>query len=284
MAEPESYAFPIDALPRGQRVALRIEYLGTGYCGWQAQPQLDNVRTVQGEVETALARVADHELRVHCAGRTDTGVHATAQWIHFDAPVVRSLKAWVVGGNAQLPPTIRIADARAVPAAFHARHSAIARRYDYVIANTPAAPALLADRALWVRQPLDAARMHAALQLLLGERDFSAFRAAACQSSTPMRFLESASVRRHGSLLQLRLTANAFLHHMVRNIVGSALQVGLGAAPREWLGELLEGGDRTRAAATAPPQGLYLSDVRYPPEFGLPPAPALPYLPVEAQD
>ena len=263
---------------------MRVEYLGTAFCGWQAQPQLPQLRTVQGEIERALARVANHTVTVHCAGRTDTGVHAIAQWLHFDAPVERSLKAWVVGGNAQLPPTIRLADARSVPAEFHARHSATARQYDYLISNTATATALLADRALWVREHLDAARMHAALQLLGGERDFSAFRAASCQSRTPMRFLEFASVSRHGSLIRLRVVANAFLHNMVRNIVGSALEVGLGREPEDWLGMLLAGRDRTRAAATAAAHGLYLTGVRYPDRFLIPDAPPLPFFPVAAQD
>lgn len=284
MADSETFTFSTTALPIGQRIALRVEYLGSGFSGWQAQPQLPQLQTIQGEVERALGQVADCDVRVHCAGRTDTGVHSTAQWVHFDAPAARSLKAWIVGGNAQLPAAVRLAQARAVDREFHARHSAMARQYDYLIANTPTASALLADRALWVRRQLDASRMHASLQLLLGERDFSAFRAAACQSTTPMRFLESASVCRYGSLLRLRLVANAFLHHMVRNIVGSALQIGLGREPEDWLGTLLARRDRTVAAATAPAHGLYLSGVRYPQRFAIPDAPPLPYFPVSAQE
>jgi tRNA pseudouridine38-40 synthase len=269
LPDPDLSGFPTAALPAGQRIALRVEYDGAPYAGWQAQPHLDNVRTVQGEVEAALEKVAAAPVRVHCAGRTDAGVHALAQWVHFSAPAERGLKAWVVGGNAQLPPAVRIADAALVAGTFHARHSALARRYDYLIANSATAPALLAGRALWVRDPLDVERMHASLQALLGERDFSAFRAAACQSRTPMRYLESAAVARRGDFLQVRLVANAFLHHMVRNIVGSLVAVGSGARPVDWLQTLLAGRDRRLAAATAPPQGLYLTGVRYPAEFGL---------------
>jgi tRNA pseudouridine38-40 synthase len=263
---------------------MRVEYDGSPYCGWQAQPQLPQIQTVQTEVERALSQIAAQAIRVHCAGRTDTGVHATAQWLHFDAPSARSLKSWLVGGNAQLAPSIRLTAVYAVGADFHARHSATARQYDYLIANTPTASAILAGRSLWVREALDAERMHRSLQPLLGERDFSAFRAASCQSTTPMRFLEHADVRRRGDFLQLRVVANAFLHHMVRNIVGSALQVGLGLRPEGWLAELLEGRDRTRAAATAPPDGLYLSGVRYAPEWGLPETPDLPIFPSAARE
>jgi tRNA pseudouridine38-40 synthase len=184
-----------------------------------------------------------------------------------------------VGGNAQLPRTVRIADGRAVQESFHARHSAVARSYDYLIANTPVAPALLANRVLWCRDRLDAQRMHRALQDLLGERDFSAFRASSCQSRTPMRFVSQALLWRTApGYLQLRLTANAFLHHMVRNIVGSVIEIGRGAQSAEWLAELLLARDRRRAAATAPPQGLCLSQVHYPIEFAIPLAPVAPYL------
>lgn len=279
MADRPSGHFSTRPLASGQRIALRIEYDGSSYSGWQAQPHLPHVATVQATLEAALAVIAAQPLRVHCAGRTDTGVHATAQWVHFDQPVERSIKSWIVGGNAQLPPEVRIADGVAVPDDFHARHSASARRYDYVIANTPTAPALWARRALWVRDRLDGERMHRALQALLGEQDFSAFRAASCQSRTPMRFMESTLVQRHGDYLQLRLVANAFLHHMVRNIVGSTLEVGLGRQPESWLGELLAGRDRTRAAATAGPQGLYLTGVRYPDNFAIEEGADLPFFP-----
>ena len=277
MADP-SAAFSTEPLPQGQRLALCIEYDGSSYSGWQAQPHLSNVVTVQATLEDALGAVAAAPVRIHCAGRTDSGVHATAQWVHFDAPAVRSLKNWIVGSNAQLPPTIRVVAGASVTADFHARHSATARQYDYLIANTPAASALLAQRALWVRGALDEQRMHRALQRILGERDFSAFRAAACQSTTPMRFLANARVFRRGAYVQVRLVANAFLHHMVRNIVGSLLPVGTREAGEEWLEDLLESKDRTKAGATAPPHGLYLTGVTYPAAFGLPVAAPLPML------
>lgn len=261
--------FDSGSLPRGQRIALCIEYDGSPFSGWQAQPHLPNVSTVQQSVEVALSSIAAARVVVHCAGRTDTGVHATAQWVHFDAPAARSIKAWVVGTNAQLPSQVRVADGQAVPEGFHARHSARSRRYDYLIANSAVAPALMDRRALWVREALDVARMQAALQALLGERDFSAFRAASCQSRTPMRCMTEANARREGAWIRIRVEANAFLHHMVRNIVGSALAIGLGERGTDWLGELLEGRDRAAAAATAPAHGLYLTGVRYPDHYGL---------------
>ena len=279
MAEAAPTRFDTRPLAAGARVALRVEYDGTPYSGWQSQPHLPQVRTVQDSLENALSKVAASPLRVHCAGRTDTGVHATAQWVHFDAPVSRSLKAWVLGGNAQLPASVRIADAREVASTFHARHSAIARRYDYLIYNASTASAILADRVLWIRDDLDAERMHRALQALLGERDFSSFRAASCQSRTPMRCLMAVSVVRRGNLLRVRLEANAFLHHMVRNIMGSLLVVGSGAAAEDWLVELLESRDRRLAGATAAPHGLYLTQVRYPETFAIPEAPELSLFP-----
>ena len=200
-------------MPEAQRLALRISYDGSNFSGWQSQSQLQSVSTVQAEVESALSTVAATGVRVHCAGRTDTGVHATAQWVHFDAPARRSVKSWIVGGNAQLPPTVRIADGLPVSDQFHARHSAVLRRYDYLIANTATAPALLANRALWVRDPLDEQAMHQALQEILGEQDFSAFRAASCQSTTPMRYLQEARVVRSGDYLQITLTAPPALLH-----------------------------------------------------------------------
>lgn len=281
LRKPGSAVFSSSVMPSGQRIALRIEYDGTPFCGWQAQPQLSTVRTVQEDLESALSVIAGMQVRVHCAGRTDTGVHAVAQWVHFDAPVARGLKDWVLGGNAQLVPAIRIADAHPVSSDFHARHSAQSRVYDYLIANTPTAPALLDRRMLWVRNTLEADAMHLALQALLGERDFTAFRAASCQSTTPMRYVSSASVRRQGDCLRLTLEANAFLHHMVRNIVGSVLEIGVGSRSTDWLGTLLEGKDRTLAGATAKAHGLYLSEVRYPAEFAIPSAPVPMFFPCQ---
>ncbi|WOJ95686.1 tRNA pseudouridine(38-40) synthase TruA [Congregibacter brevis] len=284
MAEHQSRPFRTDTLPTGQRIALRVEYDGSVYSGWQSQPHLPKVRTVQTEVEAALSKIAAADVRVFCAGRTDTGVHATAQWFHFDAPADRSLKAWIFGGNAQLPLDIRLVDAKAVSADFHARHSAVARQYDYLISNTPTPSALLAKRILWVRQALDEVSMQRSLEALLGEQDFSAFRAASCQSTTPMRFMESVETRRRGDLVQIRVVANAFLHHMVRNIVGSTLLVGLGERNPDWLGELLATKDRTLAAATAPSHGLYLTGVRYPEALAIPAAPDLPFFPSATQE
>jgi tRNA pseudouridine38-40 synthase len=261
--------FSPDPLPVGSRVACRIEYDGRPFSGWQAQPHLP-VDTVQETLEAALAEIASQPVRVHCAGRTDTGVHGFGQVVHFDDPVGRSPKAWVLGANTALPPTVRVHWAQPVSAEFHARFSATARRYRYLIANCAIRPALLAGQLSWYRQPLDAGRMHEAAQVLQGERDFSAFRAASCQASTPMRNVQSISVVRHGDIVCIDITANAFLHHMVRNIAGSLMAVGAGRRSPDWLGELLQAGDRSLAADTAPADGLYLVAVSYPESFGLP--------------
>ena len=261
-----------DPLPAGSRIACRVEYDGARYNGWQSQPHLDVV-TVQQELEAALSSVASMPVRVHCAGRTDTGVHGHCQIVHFEAPVQRAPKAWVLGANASMAPDVRLHWAVPVPQEFHARFSALSRRYRYLIANTPVRPAMLGGQVTWHRFPLDEKRMDKAAQALLGEQDFSAFRAAACQSTTPMRNVEAVSVMRRGDLLVVDIQANAFLHHMVRNIVGSLMAVGSGRQRQEWIGELLAAGDRTRAADTAPPHGLYLVDVIYPGKYGLPPTP-----------
>ena len=266
-----------DPLPAGSRIACRVEYNGARYNGWQSQPHLD-VITVQQELEKALSSVANTPVRVHCAGRTDTGVHGHCQIVHFNAPVARAPKAWVLGANASMAADVRLHWAIAVVEDFHARFSARSRRYRYLIANTPVRPAMLGGQVTWHRFPLDARLMHRAAQSLLGERDFSAFRAAACQSTTPMRNVESVSVSRRGDLVVVDIQANAFLHHMVRNIVGSLLAVGSGRKPEAWIGELLAAGDRTLAADTAPPHGLYLADVIYPHHFGLPDTPYGPLL------
>ncbi len=266
-----------EPLPAGSRLACRVEYDGSHYNGWQAQPHLD-VHTVQQELERGLSAVASAPVRVHCAGRTDTGVHGHAQIIHFDTPVARAPKAWVLGANATMARDVRLHWAVPVAADFHARFSALSRRYRYVIANAMVRPALLGGQVTWYRYPLDEQRMHRDAQALLGEQDFSAFRAAACQSTTPMRDIQHVAVSRHGQMVVLDIKANAFLHHMVRNIVGSLLAVGSGRQPEGWISDLLQKGDRTAAADTAPPDGLYLVDVEYPAHFGLPrtpPGPAI---------
>ncbi len=258
-----------DPLPAGSRICCRVEYDGAGYNGWQSQPH-PGVSTVQQELEAALSKVADTSLRIHCAGRTDTGVHGHAQIIHFDAPVSRAPKAWVLGANAGLPRDIRLHWAVPVPESFHARFSATARRYRYLIANTAIRPALHNGQLTWHRFPLDAQRMNEAAAALLGEQDFSAFRAAACQSTTPMREVQSVSVFRRGDLVVMDIQANAFLHHMVRNIVGVLLRIGRGSKSPEWAREVLEARDRSAGCVTAPPFGLYLVHVEYPEIFGLP--------------
>ena len=266
-----------EPLPAGSRIACRVEYNGSSFNGWQIQPDPD-VPTVQAALEAGLSSVAAAPVRVHCAGRTDTGVHGHAQIIHFDAPATRSPKSWVMGANASQPPQVRLHWAQAVPGDFHARFSARSRRYRYLIANTPVKPALLGGLVTWHRHPLDAGLMHAEAQSLLGERDFSAFRAASCQSTTPMRNVQEVSVQRRADMLVIEIRANAFLHHMVRNIAGSLMAVGSGRQATGWIAGLLEGRDRTLAAETAPPDGLYLTDIFYPPEFALPPTPYGPML------
>jgi len=266
-----------DPLPAGARVACRVEYDGSHYNGWQAQPHLE-VSTVQQTLEAALSTVANTRVRVHCAGRTDTGVHGFGQVVHFDPGVARSPKAWVLGANANLPLDVRVHWAQSVPDTFHARFSALSRRYRYLIANTPVRPAHLARQVTWQRHHLDADTMQREAQCLLGEQDFSAFRAAACQSTSPNRNVHAVRVWRRGSLVVIDIQANAFLHHMVRNIAGSLMAVGTGRQAPGWLPGLLAARDRTRAADTAPPDGLYLVAVAYPEEFGLPPAPEGPLL------
>lgn len=271
-------SFPAAApLPAGQRIACRIEYDGSHYHGWQAQPHLA-VNTVQETLERGIAAVGNSPVRVHCAGRTDTGVHGFAQVIHFDAPAERSARAWVLGVNANLPPQLRVHWAVGVPADFHARFTALARRYRYVIANTPVRPALLGGQVTWQRHALDHAAMHRAAQCLLGEQDFSAFRAASCQSRSAMRNVHAIDVTRRGDLLIVDIKANAFLHHMVRNIVGSLMAVGMGRQAPAWMAQLMAGRDRTAAAETAPPDGLYLVEVDYPAHYQLPATPYGPLL------
>jgi tRNA pseudouridine38-40 synthase len=249
------------------RYAVGVEYDGSGYAGWQHQ---GHARTVQQVVEAAFARVADHPVAVVAAGRTDAGVHATGQVIHFESDAARSERAWLLGVNSNLPPDVSLAWLKPVPDAFHARFSALARGYRYVILNRATRSGLLRARATWIHAPLDAAAMHEAAQALLGEHDFSAYRAAACQSRTPMRRVDAVEVRRDGEFVTLEITANAFLHHMVRNVAGVLLEIGRGERPVAWAAEILAGRERAAAGVTAPPDGLYLADVAYPAEYGLP--------------
>ncbi|BBG29898.1 tRNA pseudouridine(38-40) synthase TruA [Zymobacter palmae] len=263
--------------PRAGRFAMGIEYDGSRYYGWQ---RLKEGPSVQQALEEALARVARQPIEVFASGRTDTGVHATRQIIHFDTPVARTQKAWVMGGNANLPADVRIQWAVPVSDDFHARATATARRYRYLIFNSSMPPALGHATMTWHRTPLDEQRMHAAAQALVGEHDFSAFRAARCQSSTPWRHVHFVDVTRHGPLIVVDVQANAFLHHMIRNIVGVLLAIGDGRRTVEWCAQVLASRDRTQAGITAPPQGLHFVDARFAgkdvlPETPLGPTPLL---------
>jgi tRNA pseudouridine38-40 synthase len=249
-------------------VALVIEYDGTGFHGWQDQKS--SIRTVGGTLEAAVASVADHAVDLVCAGRTDAGVHACYQVVHFEARVTRPLRSWVLGINSALPSDIRVHWAGSVPDGFSARFAATARRYRYLMLSRETPPALLRQRVAWTHYALDPEAMDAAAQYLLGEWDFSAFRAAGCQANTPNREITGISVTTSAPFVILDVTANAFLHHMVRNIAGTLMAVGRGAYPAEWVAEVLASRDRRRAGITAPPEGLYLVDIDYPPEIGIP--------------
>jgi tRNA pseudouridine38-40 synthase len=256
------------------RYAIGIEYDGSGFLGWQIQRQEP---TVQGVLEKALARVADHEARITACGRTDTGVHALAQVAHFDSGAQRSERSWVLGLNSHLPDGVSVLWARPVDDDFHARFSAFARSYRYRILNRWIRPALEYNRACWVRQPLDAKAMHEAAQHLLGEHDFSSFRAANCQATHAIRDIQHIAVRREGDVVTLDVTANGFLYHMVRNMAGSLLRVGRGETNAGWVEEVLAARDRSVAAPTAQPEGLYFIGARFPQHYGLPEnAPAFP--------
>jgi tRNA pseudouridine38-40 synthase len=248
------------------RIVLGVEYDGSAYAGWQCQ----NAKvTVQAELQSALGKIADQPVVVICAGRTDAGVHALEQVVHFDSPSPRDLRAWVMGGNSHLPADIRILWAKPAFADFHARFSAIARFYRYVILNRETNSALLRSQATWCYRPLDAEKMHQAAQQLIGEHDFSSFRAQSCQSRSPYRLMYFIDVYRQGDKVYIDLCANAFLHHMVRNIVGVLMEIGLHRQAVAWAGELLKVRDRGQAAVTAPPHGLHLGAVYYPPHYGI---------------
>lgn len=255
------------------RFALGIEYDGSGFSGWQrlSQPGTsDPDASLQAALEAALSRVADAPVATVCAGRTDAGVHARCQVVHFDTGSVRDLRGWILGTTANLPPALAVRWCVPVDPEFSARFSARARRYRYRILNRSARPGLERQYLGWEYRPLDATQMHAAAQALLGERDFSSFRSAQCQASHARRELQEISVSRAGDEVVVEIQANAFLHHMVRNIVGSLLPVGRGERAAEWIRELLEARDRTRAGPTAPAAGLLFVGPRYPRRWGLP--------------
>ncbi|MGY5453101.1 tRNA pseudouridine(38-40) synthase TruA [Agarivorans sp. MS3-6] len=252
------------------RIALGIEYDGADYYGWQRQ--LD-VRSIQQELESSLSIVANCPIQVQCAGRTDAGVHATGQVVHFDSPVERKMAAWTLGVNANLPKNVAVRWAQPVGDEFHARFSATARRYRYVIYNGRFRPAILGQGLSFYHQPLDIELMEQAGKALLGEQDYTSFRALHCQSHSPRRRMEHLTVTRYNDYVVVDVKANAFLHHMVRNIVGSLIKIGQGDRPVEWIAELLALKDRSQAAATAKAGGLYLVQVDYPSEFNLPQLP-----------
>ncbi len=244
-----------------QAIALKIAYQGTAYRGWQRQPQAPSI---QAWVEQALAKVADSPVEIVCAGRTDAGVHASHQVVSFVSPHARPMKAWIHGVNQHLPADIRVHQAVEVDGDFHARFSAQYRRYFYLLQVAPVNSAFCHSLVTTHYYPLDSQAMHAAAQCLVGEQDFSAFRAAGCQSKTPMRYVEHCRVIEHQSRIMVDIQANAFLHHMVRNIVGTLIPIGEGHQPVSHMQAVLDTRDRTQAGVTAPPQGLYLVDVGYP--------------------
>ncbi len=257
------------------RYALGVEYDGSEFSGWQrlnkrGQPERRNEPTVQAALEKALSFVADGPIEVVCAGRTDAGVHASAQVVHFDGPARREARGWVLGTSSRLPPSVCVRWCVPVADDFHARFSARARRYRYSILNRAVRPALQRQYLSWERCPLDADAMHRAAQSLVGDHDFSAFRTVHCQAPHAQRQLHDISVVRDGEFVVIEVQANAFLHHMVRNIVGSLLPVGRGDRPGGWVGELLAGRDRGLAGSTAPSAGLVFLGPRYPAQWGLP--------------
>ncbi|MBQ5964229.1 tRNA pseudouridine(38-40) synthase TruA [Massilia sp. ZL223] len=265
-----------------RRIALGVQYVGTGWNGYQKQPARN---TVQDQLEIALEKFATVPLHTTCAGRTDAGVHAIEQVVHFDTELDRPSQSWVRGVNAFLPDTIVVRWAHEVPAdvegnEFHARFSARSRTYHYVLYNHANPSALLADRAGWVFRPLDVERMREAGQYLIGTHDFSAFRASGCQANTPVKDMHEVSIRRHGDIIVFTVRASAFLHHMVRNIVGSLIYVGTGRNKPSWMKEVLESRSRDVAAPTFMPDGLYFARIEYDPKWGLPQedAPPLPWL------
>jgi len=263
------------------RLAMGIEYDGSRYHGWQTQRDADSV---QARLEAALSRVADHPVETVCAGRTDRGVHAMQQVVHFDSSARRDLRGWQLGTVQNLPDDITVLWAREMPDDFHARYGATARQYRYVILNRLTRPAVQHGRVTWWHRPLDAARMQVAASALVGEHDFSSFRGKDCQARSPWRCIEAIRVSRRDAYVYVDVRANAFLHHMVRNIVGALLEVGQARQPIGWVAEVLNARDRDAAGITAPAEGLYLVNVRYPSEYGLALSARLPVFELEMGD
>jgi tRNA pseudouridine38-40 synthase len=265
---------------RMKRIVLGIEYDGSGFSGWQWQPRQ---YSVQQALEQALSKVANQPVTVICAGRTDTGVHALEQVVHFDTAVNRERQAWLLGGNSNLPDDVRIMWVKEAVDDFHARYSAIARFYRYVILNRPVKSALLRRQATWCYPHLDAEKMHQAAQALIGNHDFSSFRAQGCQSKSPYRLMYFIDVYRQDDKVIIDISANAFLHHMVRNIAGVLMAIGAGKQPVQWTQELLALKSRKLGGVTAPPDGLYLGAVYYPEQFGIAKHPIFDKLPPDAK-
>jgi len=255
--------------PEGmQRVALAIEYKGTDFHGFQTQP--NGVKTVQQALEKALSKVANEPITLVCAGRTDAGVHATNQVIHFDTLARRAPKAWVMGTRPYLPDAVSVKWAQDVPPNFHARFSALNRTYRYLISDAKTSSALLHDQITWSSRPLDIQKMREGAAHLVGRHDFTSFRATQCQAKSPVRQIHYLHIIRRGDLIVLEVQANAFLHHMVRNMVGVLLAVGAGDKPASWVGEVLAARNRSAGGVTSKPYGLYLVSVDFPAEFNLP--------------
>ena len=249
------------------KIALGVEYIGTDFHGWQWQ---EGLPTIQGTLESALSRIANEKIQTFCAGRTDAGVHARGQVIHFETTAKRPLRAWILGTNSHLPNSISVRFAKEVDGHFHARFTALSRSYRYIIYNHLSRPAIMHQRVTWRYEPLNTGAMHSAGQALLGEKDFSSFRSAECESSTPMRKVKRVMVQRLNDYVVIDIEANAFLHHMVRNIVGVLIRIGEGYAEPEWMETVLQARDRRQAAETAPASGLYLTSVAYPSQYSLP--------------
>lgn len=250
------------------KIAFCVEYDGTNYSGWQRQAGSE--RTIQAQLESAISRVANQAVKIHCAGRTDAGVHASAQIIHFETTSERTTRSWLFGVNSNLPRDIKVRWSHVVDEEFHARYAALSRRYRYVIDNQWLRPALNRNRVSWIYRPLDEISMQAAADVLVGEHDFTSFRTVNCQAKSPVREISRLKVSRQSAFVIIDIEANAFLHHMVRNIAGVLIAIGVGDRPVSWCKEVLDARDRTQAGVTAPANGLYLIGVEYPEHFRLP--------------